>query len=259
MKIFSCPVHWEIERISPRVNWRARGLNRLIDQPNHRFIGRLTMSSHSRPRRVIAAGVIALAPAGLVGSVAGYEALFAAAAGAAGPGGTGQAVIFQRPSGAMGLGHVGWGFYNPATGTWTYGAVEGATSSGGSSGSVYIPPGQNNGAWNATGSYTDMVAAMNARGYMSATDVVVTTPNVGSANQVVAGQAGQGYDLIGNNCATTTDNVLTAYGLSGLPSPNGLFDLAPNSWVNDVQSSLPNTTYSIPSAAADPNAYNPNP
>jgi hypothetical protein len=168
-------------------------------------------------------------------------------------------MIFQRPSGAMGLGHVGWGYYDPAAGQWTYGAVEGGTSSGGSSGAIYIAPGSPNGAWNATGSWSDMITAMNGLGYSTGVDIAAASPDVAAAANLVAAQAGQGYSLIGNNCATTTDNILTAYGITGLPSPNSLTSLAPNEWVANVESADPTaSTYNIPTTAADPASFDPN-
>jgi hypothetical protein len=241
------------------------------------------MTKVMRSRLLIMAGAVAISPIALVGSSALAAGVFASPASAAPApsavpvlsrahhapssghhdasltaAGSGEAMIFQRPSGAMGLGHVGWAFYDPSSETWSYGAVEGGTSSGGSAGAVYIPAGQPNGAWNATGSWSDMISAMNSLGYTTGVELNTGSANLSAADTDVAAQAGQGYSLIGNNCATTTYNILSAYGATGLPNPSSLSDLAPNDWVSDVQSSLPNTTYSVPVTAEDPDLYDPN-
>jgi len=123
-------------------------------------------------------------------------------------GGTGGiAVVFNRPSGAFGLGHVGWGVYDPDSGQWTYGSGENQ------SGQANVPAGGDNGAWSQTGDFGDMTSAMNARGYSGAVSIPVTDPNLAAALGNAAAQPGEGYNLFGNNCADAVYNLLNDYGV----------------------------------------------
>jgi hypothetical protein len=234
------------------------------------------MNKGIRPRLLLAAGAVAISPYALWGGSAVVNALSAqpaavtAAATTLSPAtspvhraqltaaGSGMAMIFQRPNAVAGLGHVGWGFYDPTAGTWTYGAVEGAGSSGSGSASPVIPAGSPNGAWSATGSWSDMITAMNNGGYATGVNITTPTANVAAAQASAASEPAEGYALLGNNCADATDAVLTAYGITGLPSPDSLGNLAPNSWVSSVQAAFPaSTAYDIPTTATDPELYDP--
>jgi hypothetical protein len=55
-----------------------------------------------------------------------------------------------------------------------------------------------------------------------------------------------------------TDAVLTAHGIIGLPSPDSLGNLAPNSWVSSVQAAFQaSTAWDLPTTAADPELFDP--
>jgi hypothetical protein len=209
-------------------------------------------------RRIAVAGVAGPLLLGLPVAVAAAQAASASpAVQAAAPAtaSAGTAVVFLRSGAAGGIGHAGWGYYDPSTQTWTYGAVEGGASSGGV-GDPFISPGQNNGAWNQSGSFSDMVTAMNGLGYTSAIELPTATANTAAAQAIVNAQAGQGYNMFNNNCATTTYNVLTAYGVTNMPYPSWS-DISPNAWGADISRNLTSTSISVPAAAQNPGKYDP--
>jgi hypothetical protein len=159
-------------------------------------------------------------------------------------GGTGGvAVVFDRPSGAFGLGHVGFGFYDPDSGEWTYGAVENQ------SGSPDVAPGQNNGAWSQTGSFADMASQMAALGYTGAVSIPVADPDMAAALGNVASQPGEGYSLFGNNCADAVWNALTDYGAS---LPYLQLNPTPNGWFQQLSDDPVNDPFGVSAALADP-------
>ncbi len=127
--------------------------------------------------------------------------------------------------GSAHFGHVGWGF-ELLGGRCGFGATENGSGSG------FVPPGGDNGAWSDQGDAAAMYAAMRARGY----DLVKVVP-VARPNPVAALEKGEemkrlGYRFIGSNCADHTYWVLEAYGAQGLP----LLQMhpAPNDWFGEV-------------------------
>jgi len=204
-------------------------------------------ASLSRARWVLAVA-LSLAAVGLLVVLGPARA---EAAGSAG----GQAIIFVRPSGAAGFGHVGWGFYDPATQEWTYGAVEGGPAN------PIISPGEWNGAWEATSDYGVMFNTMNQLAYTVAIPITTTSANVAAANVYAVAQFGAGYNLINCNCAGSVYSVLSAYGVTGLPSPDTTLteDVVPNSWVVHIYASgITDTALSVPAVAQQyPQSGNP--
>ncbi len=134
------------------------------------------------------------------------------------------AFVFVRPGGANGLGHVGWGYRVTCTGTFYFGSVENP------SGRPHVAPGGDNGFWWQSGTESQMLSTMRSRGYNAYKTILTAyaqfdpTP----ATNVAAGSAGRGYDVIGNNCADNTWDVLQAYGVPNLPYLQ-LYP-APNDW-----------------------------
>jgi uncharacterized membrane protein YgcG len=159
-------------------------------------------------------------------------------------GGTGGvAVVFDRPSGAFGFGHVGFGFYDPNSGEWTYGAVENP------SGSPDVAPGQSNGAWSQTGSFADMASQMAALGYTDAVSMEVADPDMAAALGNVASQPGEGYSLFGNNCADAVWNALSDYGAA---LPYLQLNPTPNGWFQQLSDDPDNQPFGVGAALADP-------
>jgi hypothetical protein len=141
---------------------------------------------------------------------------------------TNEAYVFQRPGGANGLGHIGFGYaFRCAPGTATsyyYGSVENPA------GRPTIPAGEDNGFWQAAGTSTDMFTAMRARGYTNyrVTNLNGTQLNGDAAAVEAESYRGAGYAVLGNNCANAVWDTLNAYGVPSLP----LLQIypAPNAW-----------------------------
>ena len=101
-----------------------------------------------------------------------------------------------------------------------------------------------NGAWNATGDYSQMRYAFSAQPNFPATSKQPvpahpysqykcrTTPgsSVGAANRAAADNRSAGYTGIGNNCLDATYRVLAAYGVPDLPWTQT--NPYPNNWFN---------------------------
>ena len=115
--------------------------------------------------------------------------------------GPGEVCMFNAPSGADGLGHVGWAYLIGGTSNWIYGATE-----------------EPNQSWHETGSFADMLSAFSDAGNYHAAGYYQyyrceTSPNssVGAAdNQVAEGEA-SGYNVIDNNCLTKAVAIFKAY------------------------------------------------
>jgi len=142
----------------------------------------------------------------------------------------GEACVFSAPGVAFGLvGHVGWGF-KVTSGTWEFGANEGP---------YYWPP-QKVGiskTWDETGSFGTMLATFEAGGpfgkinyYTSYKCQPVPTPHAAGAVIEVSHEWHQHYAIPDQDCLSQVYNVLNVYGVTGLPSDIGVFDLVPNIW-----------------------------
>lgn len=145
----------------------------------------------------------------------------------------GEAYLFRRRSGAMNLGHIGWGFLlDPRQKLYCFGSTENPT------GNAYVAPGENNGAWVAVGTFQQMLhtmkrGAQGAPPYDDYKRILVDSINPKKAHQVAESKKNVGYrvaGLPGSNCADHAYDILAAYGVQGLillqavPGPNGWFD-----------------------------------
>jgi hypothetical protein len=152
----------------------------------------------------------------------------AATPGASPQASAGEACVINAPSTQMNLiGHVAWGWRLPG-GNWEFGANEG--------------PGKNNVSetWHATAvSQRAMLAALRKGGpyqaagfYVSVECVTVPAPKAAAAQQQVLREQGGQYQLVLRDCESQAYNVLSAYGVSGLP--DDISDPVPNNWYQDL-------------------------
>jgi hypothetical protein len=135
-----------------------------------------------------------------------------------------SAFVFNRPNSAFQQGHVGWGYRVTCTGTFYFGAIEGNNNQ------PIIPAGQNNGFWWQSGTESQMMNAMRERSY-TAYKTLNSAGNLfdpDPATQFASGSAARGYNVVGNNCADNTWDVLNAYGVPDLPLLQ--IHAAPNEW-----------------------------
>jgi hypothetical protein len=177
--------------------------------------------------------------------------VFAGGAQASPPDG-GMVIVFDRTSSVGGLGHVGWGFYDPSTNAWTYGAVEGG-------GSGYIPAGEDNGAWSEIGTFDQMFQAMSEMGYDEAVELPTSAADITAAQEVVAAQADNGYVVVLNDCLTNTEHVLAAYG-ADLPTTNEediLGNTVPNVFATEVAAEPGAVVATVPQVLNSPQQYDP--
>jgi hypothetical protein len=145
-----------------------------------------------------------------------------------------EAVVFLRPGGASGLGHVGFGYDLLDARNWLVGAVE--NPQGGNQ-----PAGQT-GFWcqcvpnaeTAMCNPTMFGAPRGTLAYSAAKIVVVAEPRLDAAHAKLTEWQNRPFDVFGGNCMNCTYDVLTAYG-AVLPDPtqNPLI-WAPNSWFNAI-------------------------
>ena len=153
----------------------------------------------------------------------------------------GEAYLFRRRSGAMGMGHVGWGYLtDPSKSLYCFGATENL------SGKMFVAPGQNNDAWVQTGSIQTMLNTMRqgvggALGYDDYKRNWVEPIHAKRAWGIASTRAPAGYGLMalpgqGNNCADHAYQIIEAYGVTGmpmlqfLPGPNAWFDAMLFGW-----------------------------
>jgi hypothetical protein len=131
-------------------------------------------------------------------------------------------MVFVRRSGALGLGHVGWG-YQYSDGSYDEGAVENQ------SGMAVDPPGQN-GFWNLQ--VTDPLADMRKLNYDAYKTIPVSVALPNLADDTVAWLSHQWYVALGSNCVDFVYDALRSYG-ADLPWP--LLHLVPNDWFDAIQ------------------------
>jgi hypothetical protein len=143
---------------------------------------------------------------------------------------SGEACVFDAPRLSRGtVGHVGWGFKLP-DGNWEFGANEG--------------PGKRDASntWAEAGGWDAMLATFTNGGpydssgyYTSYECVTVPTFNATAARQEVGSEQHQLYIPIYQDCESQVYNVLSAYGVSGMP--NDILTWRPNSWYHDLTTS----------------------
>jgi hypothetical protein len=164
--------------------------------------------------------------------------------------GPGEACVFQSPSGADDLGHIGWGFRVGQGDQWIYGATENPTAQG----TIRVGDGHPLGAWHGTGTAAQMLQAFQSHGaeytgfkcasFTNSSAVTaaenevhliedIGIPANGGGANILYNIAG-GYNLQpGWNCMDHTNAILSAYGAPNLPNPtlvlipNGYFAAFP--------------------------------
>ena len=144
--------------------------------------------------------------------------------------GQGSACMFNAPNAAAGFGHVGWAFEVGSSGQWVFGSTDDNAA-----GDPYVPPGQYNGAWSRSGSFSAGLAAFRASsiGYTRYRCVSTPTSAVGAAVQQANAASGWGYTLIGNNCLDHTYRILTTY-RGGIMSPPSLTIIPDDAFVGGL-------------------------
>ncbi|WP_042444078.1 hypothetical protein [Streptacidiphilus jiangxiensis] len=152
----------------------------------------------------------------------------------------GQVCMFSAPSGADGLGHIGWGFRRD-DGTWRFGSTDNP------GGAWSVPPSSDpavTGSWTRDGGWDQMLAAFRSGESGHGAGFYTryrcdTTPddNSGGAAQQAADEATNGYSLPTNNCLTKAVDIFKAYStrLANLPDPawqvpNQYFTVLPTGW-----------------------------
>jgi len=138
--------------------------------------------------------------------------------------GPGEVCMFDAPTGAYLLGHVGWAYLVGGTSTWIYGATEEAGES-----------------WHESGSFTNMLSAFRGAGpYHDAGYYKYyrcrTSPNsaVRAADQQVTQGEASGYNWDYNNCLTKSIAIFKAYDSGTF---GGLYDgvsVPPNAYFDDA-------------------------
>jgi hypothetical protein len=149
----------------------------------------------------------------------------------------GTGCMFNAPSGALGFGHVGWAFKNPAVNKWYFGATEDTERK------VYVPPGGDAESWIAQGTQSTMLATFTDGGpykqpgyYTQWRCRTISNAAFGAAISAAKAAKASGYNFLTNNCLTQAVAILNAYGEGlGYPgyvqSPNNYFDnLGKSGW-----------------------------
>ena len=129
-----------------------------------------------------------------------------------------RAAAFVRYSGAMGAGHVGWGFDFDLTNV-DCGSVENPQGTPSSNPATM-------GFWDIDS--TDPVPLMLGRDYNDAKYVDLPQADPSIAYETVLWVSQQPYSVIGRNCLDDVYDVLRAYGVPNLPPPS--HDWLPTEW-----------------------------
>jgi hypothetical protein len=180
---------------------------------------------------------------------------------------SGKACVFYAPSGANGLGHVGWAFLDPAQNEWHYGSMEN-TSGSGFNNDIY------NGQWSSSGSSFDsaaqafagelwenvpaglktkgippgdirqtpngmMIKAHNAGYYTAYRCRQTSTTDVATTLKLIDGWSITGYNLATDNCNTRTQEILATYSLDAFPDP------AEYQWIPALSWTVPATFFTV--------------
>ena len=147
-----------------------------------------------------------------------------------------QAMIFVRPSGADGVGHVGWGI-DCGDGTFHVGSIENPHH--------WLRSGPRTmGFWQVR--TADPYSPMLARRYTTLKCLEVPLANPSGALRVVAWLSTRPYDIVLHNCMNATYDVLRAYGVASLPLPFRHWE--PNGWFHAVHA--PARPLGVPPAQA---------
>jgi hypothetical protein len=150
----------------------------------------------------------------------------------------GAAVIFVRRKATMGIGHVGWGFllqsgknrhFNLSLvgdgNVWEIGAVENHH------GTIITPP-LEDGYWcEKTAEPLNEVAG---REYDHYKVIPVEEPNIAAALKEELVIKERPYVAAVGNCMNDVYNILTAYGVKGLPDPSYILNWLPNAWYDHI-------------------------
>ncbi len=130
--------------------------------------------------------------------------------------GAGRMCMFNAVAGAVIDGHVGWAFDVPGGSEWIYGSTDDDPA-----GDFNVPPGQNNGAWSASGNWNQVLSTFRNSpiGYNTYRCISTPTSAVGGALNIVHQIPGWGYNALGNNCLDDAYRVLNAYRGGEMPAP----------------------------------------
>ena len=138
----------------------------------------------------------------------------------------GYAGVYLRRNGAPlppgCAGHVGWAFMLD-DGSYYYGPTENQ------SGLPFVKPGDDNGWWGERGDTNYMLQAFRARNYDAYKVCSVLNANPSNAEKTARYKAGCGYGFITDNCLDHVWDILSAYGIEGLPWRQNY--PSPNDWV----------------------------
>ncbi|WP_051942881.1 hypothetical protein [Streptacidiphilus rugosus] len=151
----------------------------------------------------------------------------------------GMVCMFDAPSGAGNLGHVGWGFRGGDGVAWTFGATENP------GGAWTVPPSSDpaaTGSWIGHGGWDQMLAAFRAGrsdhgpGYYTRYRCDATADSSpDAATRQAATEATNGYVLTDNNCLTKSVDIFKAYSTAFASYSNGAWQV-PNRYFADLPS-----------------------
>lgn len=140
-----------------------------------------------------------------------------------------RAFAILRPEGAMGFGHVGFGFETaPNSNRFVFGSTEGHNNE------FNIPAGQFNGFWASDEfNVSNYLSLLSARNYHYLKVTTITNPNPQAAISIFKNLETRGYNAINNNCLHSTNWVLQYFGVTHLPTPYSLETMPPTNWYNN--------------------------
>lgn len=173
----------------------------------------------------------------------------------------GLAGVFLRRNGAPlppgCAGHVGWAF-QLANGLHFYGSTENPQ------GLPFINPGDDNGWWGMTGDNQKIITDFEARHYDGYKICTVQIANPDAAMATALDKKQCGYGFLTDNCLDHAWDILSAYGVVGMPlkqlhpSPNDWFALFNGQYFNLQTPTVPAAAFGrlIPEGANIEDALN---
>ena len=133
------------------------------------------------------------------------------------------ALVFNRPTGADGTGHVGWGFML-GDDTFLVGSVDNPPHT------LHTSP-DKMGFWAVR--TRDPIGVARAHAYTEMKVIELDQGDSEEAVHVVAWHSHKPYKLFGCNCMDVSYDILRAFGLDNLPTP--AHDWEPNHWFDHTQ------------------------
>jgi hypothetical protein len=153
-----------------------------------------------------------------------------------------QVVVFLRPDGGNGFGHVGWGFAIPGSTEWFVGSMENpsgwAVNLPGWTGFWHLKVPNGKAAQEVMRRPEAHGAPKGTPPYASAKVLAAPAPNLRAAQQKMNEWAHRPYTALGGNCMNCVFDILTAYG-AALPDPTiNPCEWSPNNWFNDIHAQV---------------------